>query len=81
MACEPLKGLSTKAPQHVPAEFEQVFVQHGWLRANYLFGKRPTTRYFTYLGPDRLRAARAAHLHAEKIAKEAQSRPKWVTAR
>lgn len=60
------KALSTKAPQHVPAEFEQTFIEHGWNRANFLFGKRSTARYFTYLGPDRLRAAREDYLRSKK---------------
>lgn len=63
-----LKSQSTKVAQPVPVEFRQIFVQHGWDRVNHLFGKRASSRYFTVLGADRLRAERVAHLHARRSA-------------
>lgn len=57
-----LKSLPTSAPQPIPAEFEQLFIQHGWRRAEHVFGTRPAQRYATYLGIDRLRAARERYL-------------------
>jgi len=72
--------LSTKAPQQVPVEFESVFIEHGWNRANYLFGKRATTRYYMLLGPERLRAARDEYVRAQQAAKKAKEQPKWVAA-
>lgn len=81
MASELPKGLSTKAPQHVPVEFENVFVEEGWPRANYLFGKRATTRYFMYLGPERLRAARAAFVRAQTLARELEAQSKRMQPR
>jgi hypothetical protein len=55
------KSQSTKLAEPIPVEFERVFVEHGWERANRIFGKRATTRYFTALGADRLRADRNAY--------------------
>lgn len=66
MSLSRLKAPSTKAAQPVPPEFEPIFIEQGWQRAEYLFGKRAAKRWFTVLGPDRLRAARAAHRAAEK---------------
>jgi hypothetical protein len=62
------KAQSTKIAEPIPAEFEQVFIHHGWDRANRIFGKRATTRYYTALGPDRLRAERGAYLQASRSA-------------
>jgi hypothetical protein len=56
------KSQSTKIAEPIPVEFEQVFIHHGWDRANRIFGKRATTRYYTALGADRLRHERSAHL-------------------
>lgn len=61
MSLSRLKAPSTKTVHQVPAEFEPIFIEHGWHRAEYLFGKRAAKRWFTTLGPDRLRAARAAY--------------------
>jgi hypothetical protein len=60
------KAQSSKAPQPVPVEFRQLFVQHGWSRVNHLFGKRASVRYFTALGADRLRAERDAYRSERK---------------
>ncbi|KQN02553.1 hypothetical protein ASE82_09460 [Sphingomonas sp. Leaf230] len=60
------KSQSTKIAEPIPVEFEQVFIHHGWDRANRIFGKRATTRYYTALGPDRLRAERGAYLAARR---------------
>lgn len=62
------KSVSTKIAEPIPAEFEGVFVQFGWERANRLFGKRATMRYFTALGADRLRAIRADNVKSSKQA-------------
>lgn len=61
-----LKAASTKVAHPVPPEFEPIFITQGWRRAEYLFGKRAAKRWFTVLGPDRLRAARTAHRAAEQ---------------
>jgi hypothetical protein len=74
------KMLPTKALQQVPVEFERVFIEHGWNRANYLFGKRATTRYYLHLGPERLRAARDEYVRAQQVAKKEKEQPKWVAA-
>lgn len=65
------KAQSTKIAEPIPVEFEQVFIHHGWDRANRIFGKRATTRYYTALGPDRLRAERGAHLGARRTQAQA----------
>jgi len=62
------KAQSTKIAEPIPVEFEQVFIHHGWDRANRIFGKRATTRYYTASGPDRLRAEREAYLQARRSA-------------
>jgi len=60
------KALSTKIAEPIPSEFEQVFVALGWERANRIFGKRATQRYFIALGADRLRLNRAQYVKASK---------------
>ena len=70
MADESLKAQSTKVAQPVPAEFRQLFVQHGWERVNHLFGKRASSRYFTVLGAEQLRSERDAYLSARKARSE-----------
>jgi len=62
------KSQSTKIAEPIPVEFEQVFIHHGWDRANRIFGKRATTRYYTALGADRLRAERSTYLDQRKTA-------------
>lgn len=54
------KPLSTKLARPVPPEFEAMFLAGGWPKVNQLYGKRAAQRYFTALGADRLRVARAA---------------------
>lgn len=61
------KAQSTKLAEPIPVEFERVFVELGWERANRIFGKRATKRYFTALGADRLRAIRADYLKSRKL--------------
>ena len=62
------KSQSTKIAEPIPVEFEQVFIHHGWDRANRVFGKRATTRYYTALGAERLRAERNTYLDQRKTA-------------
>lgn len=57
-----LKSYSTKRPRPAPPEFEPAFVAGGWAKVNMMFGKRPSVRWFTALGPVRLRAARDAYV-------------------
>lgn len=59
-----LKAYSTKRTRPIPPEFEPAFIAGGWAKVNHMFGKRPSVRWFTALGPARLRAARIAHLTA-----------------
>lgn len=54
--------LPTKALSEVPAEYERVFVEHGWRRAEYLFGVRAAQRYNRVLGAERLHADRQRFL-------------------
>ena len=65
------KSVSTKIAEPIPAEFEGVFVQYGWERANRLFGKRASQRYFTAAGSERLRQMRETY-KAERRAAAAQ---------
>jgi len=65
------KALSTKVAEPIPIEFERVFIELGWERANRIFGKRASQRYFTAVGSDRLRQQRDAYL-AERRAAAAQ---------
>lgn len=67
------KAQSTKVAQPVPVEFRELFVQHGWERVNHLFGKRASSRYFTVLGADRLRAERDAYLSLRRSASMSRS--------
>jgi hypothetical protein len=62
------KSVSTKLAEPIPAEFEGVFVQFGWERANRIFGKRASQRYFTAVGSERLRQQRDAYLSERRAA-------------
>lgn len=76
-----LKSQSTKVAQPVPVEFRQIFVQHGWDRVNHLFGKRASSRYFTVLGGDRLRAERDAYLQARRSVPHRRGTPSVMPVR
>ena len=65
------KAPSTKIAEPIPVEFERVFIELGWERANRIFGKRASQRYFTAAGSDRLRQQRDAYM-AERRAAAAQ---------
>lgn len=58
------KAYSTKRPRPAPPEFEPAFVRGGWAKVNQMFGKRASVRWFTALGPARLRSARLAAVKA-----------------
>jgi len=62
------KALSTKVAEPIPVEFERVFIELGWERANRIFGKRASQRYFTAAGSDRLRQQRDACLAERRAA-------------
>ena len=59
---------STKRSKPAPAEFDQVFVEHGWAKCNLVFGKNPSVRWFSERGPARLRAMRDAYLAGVRTA-------------
>lgn len=67
------KALSTKIAEPIPVEFEQVFIELGWERANRIFGKRASQRYFTAVGSDRLRQQRDAYLADRRAAESIES--------
>lgn len=56
------RPLSTKVIRKPAAEFEQIFIKHGWEKVGRMFGKRCSNRWFILLGAERLRAARDAYL-------------------
>lgn len=61
-----IKPYSTKLGRPVPVEFEPHFISGGWARVNQMFGKRPAVRYFTALGPERLKALRLAAVKMQR---------------
>lgn len=53
---------STKTFRQPAPEFERIFIQHGWAKANRMFGKRCANRWYIMLGAERLKAARERYL-------------------